>query len=180
MALLRVLVLGDPILRTKAAAITTFDHALSVLAADMLETMDAAPGVGLAAPQVGRSIRMFVYDTGEDDERGALCNPVITWFSDDRVDMEEGCLSIPGAYFQVSRPASIIVEAQTLEGERVRIETGGFRARVFQHEVDHLDGVLFIDHLSKQQRREAMAALREQDFGLAPPPTVDPFGTGTP
>lgn len=176
MALLKVRIIGDPILRAKTAPVTAFDARLATLAEDMLETMDDAPGVGLAAPQVGESIQMFVYDTGEDGERGALCNPHITWFSDEQVEMEEGCLSIPDAYFPVTRPEAIVVEAQQLDGTSITIETGGFRARVFQHEIDHLNGVLFIDHLPKDVRKQAMAALREQDFGLAPPPT-SPFGS---
>ncbi|MFP5225197.1 MAG: peptide deformylase [Actinomycetota bacterium] len=177
MALLRVRILGDPILRATAAPVTRFDDALKRLADDMLETMDDAPGVGLAAPQVGRSIQMFVYDTGEEGERGGLCNPKITWLSQETIDMEEGCLSIPGIALDVTRPEAIMVEAQTLKGDPVTIETGGFRARVFQHEIDHLNGILFIDHLPREIRKQAMAALREQDFGLSPPPT-EPFGTG--
>jgi peptide deformylase len=176
MAVLRVRVLGDPILRAKAAPVTGFDDALKRLADDMLDTMDEAPGVGLAAPQVGHSIQMFVYDTGEEGERGGLCNPTITWMSEETIEMEEGCLSIPGITVEVTRPEAIRVEAQTLDGEPVTIETGGFRARVFQHEIDHLNGVLFIDHLPKEVRKQAMAALRDQDFGLAPRPD-QPFAT---
>lgn len=176
MALMKVRILGDPILRAKAALVTSFDEGLRVLADDMLETMDEAPGVGLAAPQVGISIRMFVYDTREDGgERGSLCNPAITWTSEEQIEMEEGCLSIPGSTFMVLRPEAIHVTAQELDGTAVTIEADGFLARVFQHEIDHLDGILFIDHLPKDLRRQAMAAMREQDMGMAPPPSERRF-----
>ena len=170
MALLKVRILGDPILRAKAAPVRAFDAQLATLAQDMLETMDDAPGVGLAAPQVGISTRLFVYDSGEAGERGALCNPVITWVSEELVEMEEGCLSIPDAYFPVTRPASITVDGFRTDGSPVTIAATEILARVFQHEIDHLDGILFIDHLPKELRKQAMAAMREQDMGLQRPP----------
>lgn len=170
MALLKVRILGDPILRAKASPVRVFDAALETLANDMLETMDDAPGVGLAAPQVGVSSRLFVYDSGEAGERGALCNPIITWVSDELIEMEEGCLSIPDAYFPVTRPASITVDGLRTDGSPVTITATEVLARVFQHEIDHLDGILFIDHLPKELRKQAMAALREQDMGLQRPP----------
>lgn len=170
MALLNVRTLGDPILRAKAADVVAFDEKLRKLSADMLETMDDAPGVGLAAPQVGISIRMFVYDSGVDGQRGALCNPEIVWFSEETVEMEEGCLSIPDIYLPVVRPEAIRVEAQDLSGEAVTIEADDVLARIFQHEIDHLNGILFIDHLPKELRKQAMAAMRDQDMGLQPPP----------
>lgn len=163
--------LGDPILRSKAAAVATFDAALVRLAEDMHETMDAAPGVGLAAPQVGKSIRLFTYNSGEDGERGTLVNPKIVWFSDETQEAEEGCLSIPGMYFPVVRSLAVRVEAQELDGGRVVKDADEFLARIFQHEIDHLDGVLFIDRLAPAIRGEAMKALRDQDFGMSPPPS---------
>lgn len=166
MALLKVRILGDPILRAKAAPVRVFDAALAELAQDMLETMDDAPGVGLAAPQVGVSTRLFVYDSGEPGERGAICNPEITWRSEELVEMEEGCLSIPEAYFPVTRPASVTVEGVGVDGQPLTITADDVLARIFQHEIDHLDGILFIDHLPKELRKQAMAALREQDMGL--------------
>lgn len=166
MALLKVRILGDPILRAKASPVAAFDAKLEQLVADMLETMDEAPGVGLAAPQVGISTRLFVYDSGEPGERGALANPEIVWASDELVEMEEGCLSIPDAYFPVTRPAAVTVEAVRPDGSPIRIEADDVLARIFQHEIDHLDGILFIDHLPKDLRKQAMAALRDQDMGL--------------
>jgi peptide deformylase len=169
-AILEVRTLGDPILRSTASPVTAFDDALARFAEDMLDTMRAAPGVGLAAPQVGRPIRLFVYDSGEEGESGALCNPEITWSSDETEAREEGCLSIPGQYFDVVRPVAVHVRAQGLDGATVEIDADGFLARIFQHEIDHLDGILFVDRLEPAVRKEAMRALRDQDFGMAPPP----------
>jgi peptide deformylase len=169
-ALLKILTLGAPILRSKAAPVRTFDESLARLADDLHETMDAAPGVGLAAPQVGKLVRLVVFRAGEEGERGTLVNPEIAWSSDEKVELEEGCLSIPGQYFPVSRPAAVRVRAQELAGGAVEREVDGLLARIFQHEIDHLDGVLFIDRLTAALRREAMRALREQDFGTSPPP----------
>jgi peptide deformylase len=172
MAILRIRTLGDPVLKTKAAPVTVFDDALAKLAADMHETMDAAPGVGLAAPQVGILERLFVYNSRDDDEpeAGTLVNPEIVWRSEETVEMEEGCLSIPGQYFPVTRPESVRVRAQDVTGAAIERDASGFVARIFQHEIDHLDGILFIDHLTPEVRKEAMKALRDQDFGMAPPP----------
>jgi len=170
MAILTVRTLGDPILRSPSVEVTSFDAALKHLADDMHETMRAAPGVGLAAPQVGRPIRIFVYDSGEDGEEGTIVNPVITWFSDETEEMEEGCLSLPGTYFPVTRPLAIRLEAMDPTGARIERDVEGFLARIFQHETDHLDGILFIDRLEPEVRREAMRSLRDQDFGMAPPP----------
>lgn len=146
----------------------SFDQDLARLAEDMLETMRDAPGVGLAAPQVGHPIRLFVWDDGE--EHGAMVNPAITWFSEDTEEAEEGCLSVPGMYFPVVRASSVQVEALDVTGAPIRAEGEGFRARIFQHEIDHLDGILFIDRLAPEVRKEAMRALRDQDFGMRPPP----------
>jgi peptide deformylase len=172
-AILTVRTLGDPLLRSKALPVTVFDAELEVFAADMHETMAAAPGVGLAAPQVGRSIRLFTHDSGEDGERGTVVNPRITWSSEETDEAEEGCLSIPGAWFPVTRSTDVRVQAQDLFGAAVEYEANGFLARIFQHEIDHLDGILFIDRLDPAVHKEAMRALRDQDFGMAPPPTPD-------
>jgi peptide deformylase len=170
MAILTVRTLGDPILRSKSLPVHTFNEALARLADDMHETMAAAPGVGLAAPQVGRPIRMFTYDSGPEGERGTLVNPTITWMSPETEEGEEGCLSIPGAYFPVVRALTVRVSAQDVTGASVEREAEGFLARIFQHEIDHLDGILFIDRLAPEVRKEAMRALRDQDFGMSPPP----------
>jgi peptide deformylase len=173
-ALLTIRTLGDPILRSKASPVVSFDEELAQLAEDMHETMRAAPGVGLAATQVGRLIRMFVYDAGEEGGAGTLVNPEITWRSDETQEAEEGCLSLPGTYYPVVRAVQVKVRAQDVTGTPVEREGEGFLARIFQHEIDHLDGILFIDRLAPELRKEAMKALRDQDFGLQPPPRPKP------
>lgn len=155
-------------LRSKAKSVESFDAALATLAADMHETMAAAPGVGLAAPQVGRPIRMFTFDSGE--RNGTLVNPEIVCFSDETEEGEEGCLSVPGMYFPVVRALCVRVRAQDLIGVEVEHDAEGLLARIFQHEIDHLDGILFIDRLAPELRREAMRHLRDQDFGMTAPP----------
>jgi peptide deformylase len=147
-----------------------FDDDLAQLAADMHETMQAAPGVGLAASQVGRLLRMFVYDTGEEGESGSLVNPEIIWASAETVEAEEGCLSLPGTYYPVTRAVAVKLRAQDVTGAPMEKDGEGFLARIFQHEIDHLDGILFIDRLAPELRKEAMKALRDQDFGMTPPP----------
>ena len=169
MAKLEILKLGNPVLRSRCAPIEMFDDALSTLAEDMLETMRDAPGVGLAAPQVGRPIRLFVFDDG-DGSSGAVCNPVIVWRSEETNEAEEGCLSIPGTYFPVVRATTVRVEAADRKGVPVSLDAEGFLARIFQHEIDHLDGIMFIDRLSPELRKEAQRVLLDQDFGMAPPP----------
>ena len=171
-ALLRVRTLGDPILRSASAPVATFDDEFESFIQDMFDTMDDAPGVGLAAPQVGRAVRAFVYDARDEDEpaRGAMINPTIVWMSEDTEEMEEGCLSIPDTYFPVERARAVRVEAVDLRGAPITAAAEGFLARIFQHEIDHLAGVLFIDRLAPELRKEAMRMLRDQDFGMAPPP----------
>jgi peptide deformylase len=171
-ALLTIRTLGDPILRSKAAPVTVFDDELRRLADDMHETMKAAPGVGLAASQVGRLVRMFVYDAGDEGESGTMVNPEIVWMSDETQEAEEGCLSLPGTYYPVTRALAVRVRAQDVTGTEIEREAEEFLARIFQHEIDHLDGILFIDRLAPELRKEAMKALREQDFGMSPPPRV--------
>jgi len=170
---LEILKLGNPVLRSVSAPVEHFDAALAVLAQDMMETMLAAPGVGLAAPQVGRPIRLFVFDDG-DENRGALCNPVITWRSEETNEAEEGCLSIPGTYFPVVRATQVRVQAQDVLGAPITVEGEGFFARILQHEIDHLDGIMFIDRLAPELRREAQRAFLDQDFGASPPPRRKP------
>jgi peptide deformylase len=165
---LQIRVFGDPVLRTPAEQVEQFDERLRKLAADMFETMRDAPGVGLAAPQVGVPRRLFVYDDGE--ESGALANPEIVWRSEETQEGEEGCLSIPGVYFPVVRALLVRVRARTVEGEPLEVEGSELRARIFQHEIDHLDGVLFVDRLEAEHRREALRLIREQSMGLAPAP----------
>lgn len=173
MAILKVLVLGDPILRSRSLEVTVFDDALAALARDMHETMAAAPGIGLAAPQVGVLKRMFTFDSGDEGESGAVVNPEITWSSAETVEMEEGCLSVPGQYFPLTRPKAVRMRAQDLTGTWTEREFDGLLARIFQHETDHLDGILFVDRLAPDVRKRAMKALRDQDFGMSPPPRRD-------
>ena len=164
MALLEIRRFGDPILRSPALPVSEFDGRLLALSDDMHETMKAAPGVGLAAPQVGVPRRLFTFDSGE--EAGSYANPEVVWRSDDTQDGEEGCLSIPGVYFPVVRAMRVRVRAQQLDGSPVEREAEGFLARIFQHEIDHLDGVLFVDRLEAEHRREAMRAIRDAELGL--------------
>lgn len=170
MALLQIRTFGDPILRSPALPVVEFGERLRRLAADMRETMRAAPGVGLAAPQVGVPRRLFTFDAGEDGEAGAFANPEIVHRSEETQEGEEGCLSVPGVYFPVVRAMRVRVRAQDLDGAWVEVEAEGLLARIFQHEIDHLDGVLFVDRLSEEHRREAMRLLREMELGLVPEP----------
>jgi len=168
MALLEIRRFGDPILRSPALPVTEFDARLAALASDMHETMTAAPGVGLAAPQVGVPRRLFTFASGE--ESGSYVNPEIVWRSEEIQEGEEGCLSIPGVYFPVLRAMRVRVRAQELDGSAVEREAEGFLARIFQHEIDHLDGVLFVDRLEAEHRREAMRAIRDAELGLSGTP----------
>ena len=172
MGMLDIRTFGDPVLRSPASPVVGFDDKLAALAADMHETMKAAPGVGLAAPQVGVPRRLFVFDSGE--ESGAYANPEIVWRSEETQEGEEGCLSIPGIYFPVVRAMKVRVTAQIVDGSPVEREVEGFLARIFQHEIDHLDGVLFVDRLDPERRREALRTIREAELGLGQPPATDP------
>ena len=146
----------------------SFDDALQRLAEDMIRTMHEAPGVGFAAPQVGRPIRLIVFDVGEEvHEPRALANPVLKNEWGEQI-AEEGCLSLPGLYYPVKRAQKVWAEGFDLQGHDVTIEGEDLLARVLQHEVDHLNGILFIDRLDADHRSEAMAALRDQTIGLAP------------
>jgi peptide deformylase len=175
MSLLPIRVFGDPVLRERARPVERFDGALRRLAADMIQTMREAPGVGLAAPQVGRPLRLIVFDVGEDDGARALANPVLRDEWGEQLG-EEGCLSVPGLYYPVRRYLRVQAEGYDLEGHEVSIEASELISRILQHEVDHLNGVLFIDRLEAEHRSEAMAALRDQALGLQPA-VVDPSRT---
>ena len=172
MAVLEIRTFGDPVLRSPGLAVVEFDDRLRTLADNLRETMLAAPGVGLAAPQVGVPRRLFTFDSGE--EAGAYANPEIVRRSDETQEGDEGCLSIPGVYFPVVRAMSVTVRAQTLDGDTIERDAQGFLARIFQHEIDHLDGVLFVDRLDAGLRREAMRRIREAELGLAGTPPAPP------
>ena len=168
MSALPIRTFGDPVLRDKARPVESFDAALKQLAADMIRTMHEAPGVGLAAPQVGRPIRLIVFDVGEEEGGAqALANPVLKNEWGEQI-AEEGCLSLPGLYYPVRRAQRVWAEGFDLDGHGVTIEGEELLARVLQHEVDHLDGVLFIDRLDEDHRSQAMAVLRDQTLGLTP------------
>ena len=145
--------LGSPVLRQRAAPVARVDDEVRQLVDDLFETMRAAKGVGLAANQVGVARRVAVVDTGEQDPPPlVLINPTIVDRSDEAEIAEEGCLSIPEIYGEVERPLNITVEALDRDGRPYRLAVAGYKARAIQHEIDHLDGVLFLDHLSAVKR----------------------------
>jgi peptide deformylase len=161
MAVLRIRKLGDPVLREKARPVERFDGSLWRLIDDMFETMYAAPGVGLAAPQVAVSLRLFVYDDGEGNA-GAVANPELSDLEDEE-SREEGCLSIPGPFYPTVRSLRATVRGSDVEGRPLELSGEGLLARIFQHETDHTDGVLYIDRLPPEGRREVMRMLREHE-----------------
>ncbi len=160
---------GDPILREKAAEVTTFDAELRRLVRDLTDTMLDAPGVGLAAPQLGVSLRVFTYDV--DDVVGHLINPDLD-LSEEEQDGPEGCLSLPGLEFDCLRAMRVVAKGVNMFGDPVEIEGSDLLARCIQHETDHLDGVLFIDRLDQKTRKAAMKAIREAEWGGQAPPQV--------
>jgi len=145
--------LGSPFLRQKSAPVAQVDDAVRQLVDDLFETMRAAKGVGLAANQIGVARRVAVVDIGEEDPPPlVLINPVIVERGEEEETAEEGCLSIPDIFGDVTRPLHVVVEALDQEGRRSRVEGHGYKARAIQHEIDHLDGILFLDHLSAVKR----------------------------
>jgi peptide deformylase len=159
MSLLPLHLLGSPVLRQRSAEVRTVDDEVRRLVDDMFETMDAARGVGLAANQVGVARRVAVVDADED--RFEMIDPVIVE-SEGRATAEEGCLSIPEVYGDVSRPERVVLEATDRHGNRFRKEATGLKARAIQHEIDHLDGILFLDHLSLVKRQVLQARYRRE------------------
>jgi peptide deformylase len=157
-------VIGDPVLREHAHDVTEFDRALRKLAKRMIRTMHDAPGVGLAAPQVGVLQRILVYDV--DDDPRVLANPVLDEFSEETEESDEGCLSVPGVTMPVVRPVGVRVRGMDEYGEPVDFRAEGFEARVIQHENDHLDGVLIVDRTTRSARAAALRAMREQTAGV--------------
>jgi peptide deformylase len=163
MAVLKVRRYGDPILRRRANPVETVTPQVRELVDDMIETMYDEVGIGLAAPQVGASVRLLV--VGDEEGRGAqaLVNPAIT-AEGGKVTAEEGCLSLPGIFAQVTRSEWVTLEAQDLESRPIAITARGLRARVFQHEIDHLDGVLFIDRLEPMVRDRIKRRIKKDGF----------------
>jgi peptide deformylase len=151
--------LGDPVLRERSVRVETFDDALRRLADDMVETMHAAPGVGLAANQVGVRLACFVYDD-RDGHAGFVANPELSELEDEET-IDEGCLSVPGPYHPTGRALKVRLRGSGLEGERLDMRAEGLLARIFQHETDHLNGKLYLDRLDAEGRRDVMRQLRE-------------------
>src|SRR6476619_5553760 len=154
---------GDPVLKSRATPVDRFDDSLRHQVSRMGAIMDVALGVGVAAPQLGVSQRLLVYRVGQEAPLIALVNPELEWTSDDAEEAEEGCLSIPGIGVDVDRPVHVRVRARDEYGDVRLVEASGLEARVIQHEMDHLDGVLILDRTSRDQRKRAMRALREAD-----------------
>lgn len=152
---------GDPVLRTPAKPVETFDKELRRLVKDLTDTMLDAPGAGLAAPQLGVSLRVFTWCV--DNEVGHLVNPSLD-LSDDTQEGEEGCLSIPGVYLDTPRAYGVVAKGFNMHGDPVAIEGTQLLSRAIQHETDHLDGILFIDRLNPEQRREAMKMIRKAEW----------------
>jgi peptide deformylase len=160
--------LGDPVLKAPAKPVERFDDALRRLYEDMLETMYDAPGVGLAGPQVGISLRLFVFDDGITGPV-FMANPELLTPEGEIVE-EEGCLSIPGPFYPTRRSAKIVCRGHDLQGDPLEMTGEGLLARIFQHEMDHLEGTLFIDRLDEEGRKAVLAELRRIELGLAEPP----------
>ena len=161
-ALAQVVKFGDPVLKSKASPVRDFGPELRAEVERMIQIMRGAMGVGLAATQVGVLRRLLVFQAGADSEPTALVNPEVEWLSDEAVVAEEGCLSLPRVSMDVERPLHARFTGLDVDGEPVRIEASGLEARVLQHELDHLDGVLIIDRTDDEHRKEALGTLRPQ------------------
>jgi peptide deformylase len=152
---------GDPVLTTPAIEVVDFDKELRTLVADLIETMHDAPGAGLAAPQIGVSLRVFVWDV--DDAIGHLINPTLD-LSDEMQEGEEGCLSFPGIFAETPRAFRAVAKGFTMHGEPIVVEGTEFLARALQHETDHLNGILFVDRMESELRKNAMREIRESEW----------------
>jgi peptide deformylase len=172
-------IFGDPVLRTRADEVVDFDKELRKLVSDLTDTLADAEGAGLAAPQIGVGLRVFVFDV--DDVAGHLINPVLHFPDEEEQDGDEGCLSIPGLYFDTKRRLNVVAKGFNSYGDPLQIVGTGRMARCVQHETDHLDGVLFLDRLDAATRKEAMRQIREAEWYGEKPPVVKlsphgPFG----
>jgi peptide deformylase len=166
-ALAHVVKFGDPVLKSKASPVSTFGPELRSEVERMIEIMRDGLGIGLAATQVGSLRRLLVFQAGPESEPTALINPEVEWLSDEMAVAEEGCLSLPRVSMDVERPLFARFSGRDVEGELIVIEAAGLEARVLQHEIDHLDGVLILDRTTRGQRKAALRALREGD-GYSP------------
>ncbi|MBW3664000.1 MAG: peptide deformylase [Actinobacteria bacterium] len=177
MTILEIRLFGDPVLRQTAREVTDFDERLRKLESDMLDTMRDAPGVGLAAPQVGVLKRVFVWELEQEEAPAlggaAVVNPVLEDASDDTIVSDEGCLSFPGLFYEVERPLVVRIRHRDVHGEEHVRELSDLPARIWLHEMDHLNGILFIDHLAAHDRKEVLKHMREyrleQGLDLDPP-----------
>lgn len=169
MAVKPIRLFGDPVLRTPAESVTDFDKQIRRLVKDLEDTMLEAPGAGLAAPQIGVSLRVFTYYV--DGVLGHLINPNLD-LSDELQDGEEGCLSFPGIYYDTPRALRVVAKGFDMYGEQVTVEGSELLARALQHETDHLEGVLFIDRMDREQRKLALKAIREAEWAGQAPPEV--------
>ncbi|MFF1902930.1 peptide deformylase [Kitasatospora sp. NPDC058218] len=169
MAIQPIRIFGDPVLRATAQPVTTFDKELRTLVRDLTETMLDAPGAGLAAPQLGVSLRVFTYHV--DGVTGHLINPDLS-LTEEEQDGPEGCLSLPGLRYDTKRAYGVVARGFTMYGDPITVEGTQLLARCIQHETDHLDGIIFIDRLDRERRKEALKAIREADWGDGPAPVV--------
>jgi len=160
-ALRRVRKFGDPVLRATALPVDRFDESLASEVEQMGELMHDALGIGLAATQLGVLHRVLVYRAYSDDPLTALVNPVIEWATEELETLEEGCLSLPGVHVEVERPAQVRVRARDIAGNELVVEAEGLEARVIQHEIDHLDGILILDRIPRELRKQTMREMRE-------------------
>jgi peptide deformylase len=163
LALQRICQFGDPVLKTKALAVERFDDDLKAQVGAMAALMEDALGIGLAATQIGKLNRVLVYRVEQESPVNVLVNPELEWAGKDTEWAEEGCLSLPGVHVDVERPVNVRIRARDADGDELLVEASGLEARVIQHEMDHLDGVLILDRTPREQRKEAMRALRERD-----------------
>ena len=169
MAVQPIRLFGDPVLRTAAVPVTDFDKELRRLVGDLTDTMLEAPGAGLAAPQIGVGLRVFTWNV--DGELGHLVNPTLD-LSEEEQHGPEGCLSLPDLTFDCTRAMRVVAKGFDMHGEPVTVEGHELLARALQHETDHLDGILFIDRLDREQRKLAMRAIREAEWSGQPTPDV--------
>ena len=187
-ALAQVVKFGDPVLKSRASEVTEFGEALRSDVERMLHVMHDGMGVGLAATQLGIMHRLLVVQAGLDATPTAIVNPELEWLSDELAIAEEGCLSLPGVALEVERPLHARVRGRDVRGESLLVEASGLEARVLQHEIDHLDGVLILDRTEREQRKGALRALREgtmyspvsADHSLADDPSAAPVHPASP
>jgi peptide deformylase len=170
---LDIRIIGDPVLRQRCPEVTDVDGSIARLAKEMIETMHDAPGIGLAAPQVGVLKRLFVYDLQDGSGPGVVINPVVAEARGEWV-YEEGCLSIPTLYWEVTRPKEVHVTGLDLDGNELSIEADDLLGRVLLHETDHVDGILFIDRLEGRTRKQALKTIREIQLRGGFPSLVKP------